>query len=177
MSGLHRTAGSCIIIEVAQVGYAKGLGCRKQGLHFFYSPQRASSLPCAGIIGGNGSGKSTLFRMIMGQEQPDGGELVIGETVQLMYSEQSREGLDDARTVRQNPSCKHGWHAAPLKPTTLSRNPDPQHFPCAWHAPCQLACCCSAIPAWLEVCNPKICRESCWCAGCMSMGRDTHPLT
>ena len=55
---------------------------------------------CSGIIGGNGSGKSTLFRMIMGEEQPDGGELVIGETVQLMYSEQSREGLDGECTVR-----------------------------------------------------------------------------
>ena len=43
--------------------------------------------------------------MIMGQEQPDGGELVIGETVQLMYSEQSREGLNDDRTVRQDTPC------------------------------------------------------------------------
>ena len=62
--------------------------------------------PCAGIIGGNGSGKSTLFRMIMGQEQPDSGELVIGETVQLMYSEQSREGLDGERTVRRPPTLR-----------------------------------------------------------------------
>ena len=54
----------------------------------------------AGIIGGNGSGKSTLFRMLMGLEQPDAGDLVLGETVQLMYSEQSREGLDGERTVR-----------------------------------------------------------------------------
>lgn len=54
----------------------------------------------AGIIGGNGSGKSTLFRMIMGQEQPDSGEVVMGQTVVPMYSEQSREGLSNENTVR-----------------------------------------------------------------------------
>ncbi len=53
----------------------------------------------AGIVGGNGSGKSTLFRMIMGLEQPDEGELVIGQTAALMYAEQSRENLDNDRTV------------------------------------------------------------------------------
>ena len=65
---------------------------------------RAAGNPhnAAGIIGGNGSGKSTLFRMLMGLEQPDSGDLVIGETVQLMYSEQSREGLDGQRTVPLN---------------------------------------------------------------------------
>ena len=62
---------------------------------------------CAGIIGGNGSGKSTLFRMLMGEEQPDGGDLVLGETVQLMYSEQSREGLDGERTVRAPEQALH----------------------------------------------------------------------
>ena len=43
-----------------------------------------------GVIGPNGAGKSTLFRMITGQEQPDGGELKVGETVQLAYVDQSR---------------------------------------------------------------------------------------
>lgn len=52
-----------------------------------------------GIVGGNGSGKSTLFKMIMGLEQPDNGELVIGQTAALMYAEQSRENLDNDRTV------------------------------------------------------------------------------
>ena len=55
---------------------------------------------CAGIIGGNGSGKSTLFKMMMGQEQPDSGEVAMGQTVVPMYSEQSREGLSDDNTVR-----------------------------------------------------------------------------
>jgi sulfate-transporting ATPase len=52
-----------------------------------------------GIVGGNGAGKSTLFRMIEGAEKPDSGEIVIGETVKIAYVEQSRENLDDSKTV------------------------------------------------------------------------------
>ena len=48
-----------------------------------------------GIIGPNGAGKSTLFRMITGQEQPDSGELRVGDTVKLAYVEQSRASLSD----------------------------------------------------------------------------------
>jgi len=54
-----------------------------------------------GIIGPNGAGKTTLFRMIAGQEKPDGGELVIGKTVRLSYVDQSRDSLDATRTVYQ----------------------------------------------------------------------------
>ena len=43
-----------------------------------------------GIIGGNGAGKSTLFRMIMGEEAPDGGQLRLGDTVVPMYADQDR---------------------------------------------------------------------------------------
>ncbi len=52
-----------------------------------------------GIIGPNGAGKSTLFRIITGQEQADGGELRLGPTVQLAYVDQSRDALDDNKTV------------------------------------------------------------------------------
>jgi len=52
-----------------------------------------------GVIGGNGSGKSTLFRMIMGQEQPDSGSIVMGETVKLAYVDQSRDDLEGDKTV------------------------------------------------------------------------------
>jgi ATP-binding cassette ChvD family protein len=52
-----------------------------------------------GVIGPNGAGKTTLFRMITGDEQPDGGTLRIGDTVVLAYVDQSRDALDDSRSV------------------------------------------------------------------------------
>jgi len=52
-----------------------------------------------GVIGPNGAGKTTLCRMLTGQEAPDAGTLRIGETVQLAYVDQSREALNDERTV------------------------------------------------------------------------------
>lgn len=52
-----------------------------------------------GIIGPNGAGKSTLFKMIAGKEQPDSGTVKIGQTVQMAFVEQSREGLDGDKTV------------------------------------------------------------------------------
>jgi len=52
-----------------------------------------------GVIGPNGAGKTTLFRMITGQEQPDGGSLTVGSTVEVAYVDQSRETLDPEKTV------------------------------------------------------------------------------
>eukprot|EP00897_Mesotaenium_endlicherianum_P006106 jgi/Mesen1/5523/ME000279S04727 len=52
-----------------------------------------------GVIGGNGAGKTTLFRMIVGQESPDGGHLRVGETVAPLYVDQSRDALDESKTV------------------------------------------------------------------------------
>ncbi|MFD1217452.1 MULTISPECIES: energy-dependent translational throttle protein EttA [Microbulbifer] len=60
-----------------------------------------------GIVGGNGAGKSTLFRMINGTEKPDSGEIKIGETVQIASVDQSRENLDDNKTVWEAVSDGH----------------------------------------------------------------------
>jgi ATPase subunit of ABC transporter with duplicated ATPase domains len=74
----------------------KGFGDRLlfDGLNF--------SLPRAGIVGvvgPNGVGKSTLFRMIVGEEAPDKGQLALGETVKISYVDQSRSGLDPKKNV------------------------------------------------------------------------------
>ena len=52
-----------------------------------------------GVIGPNGAGKTTLFRMVTGQEKPDGGTIEIGDSVKLGYVDQSRDALDDKKTV------------------------------------------------------------------------------
>ncbi len=60
-----------------------------------------------GIIGANGMGKSTLFKLLMGIETPDGGEVELGETVQLSYVDQSRDDLDGSKTVWEEISDSH----------------------------------------------------------------------
>jgi ATP-binding cassette ChvD family protein len=57
-----------------------------------------------GVIGPNGAGKSTLFKIITGQEKPDGGTFRLGETVKLAYVDQSRDSLDPSKTVWQEVS-------------------------------------------------------------------------
>jgi ATP-binding cassette ChvD family protein len=77
-------------------GLSKGFGDR------LLFEDMTFSLPPAGIvgvIGPNGAGKTTLFRMIAGQETPDGGELRLGDTVDLAYVDQSRAELDPKNTV------------------------------------------------------------------------------
>ncbi|MEX0975698.1 MAG: energy-dependent translational throttle protein EttA [Woeseia sp.] len=83
-----------VVIEVNQV--AKGFGDRllMEDLSF--------TLPAggiAGIIGPNGAGKTTLFRMITGSEKADSGSIRLGESVQLASVDQSRDSLDDEKTV------------------------------------------------------------------------------
>ncbi|MEK6769764.1 MAG: energy-dependent translational throttle protein EttA, partial [Gemmatimonadota bacterium] len=60
-----------------------------------------------GVIGPNGAGKTTLFRMMVGDEQADGGTLKVGQTVKIAYVDQSREALDGTKTVYQEISGGH----------------------------------------------------------------------
>jgi energy-dependent translational throttle protein EttA len=79
-------------------GLAKGYGDRLLFEELDFALPRGGIV---GVIGPNGAGKTTLFRMIVGQEAPDAGELRIGPTVQVAYVDQSREALDGAKTVYQ----------------------------------------------------------------------------
>ncbi|MEZ5939848.1 MAG: energy-dependent translational throttle protein EttA [Planctomycetaceae bacterium] len=60
-----------------------------------------------GVIGANGAGKTTLFRIIMGQQEPTGGSLRVGDTVDLAYVDQSRDALDPKKTVYEEISGGH----------------------------------------------------------------------
>jgi sulfate-transporting ATPase len=79
-------------------GLSKGYGDRLLIDDLNFSLPRGGIV---GVIGPNGAGKTTLFRMITGQEQPDGGSLSVGSTVQIAYVDQSRDALDPAKTVYQ----------------------------------------------------------------------------
>jgi ATPase subunit of ABC transporter with duplicated ATPase domains len=60
-----------------------------------------------GVIGPNGSGKTTLFRMIMGEESPDAGQMRIGSTVELGHVDQTRDALHPGKTVYEEISGGH----------------------------------------------------------------------
>jgi energy-dependent translational throttle protein EttA len=83
-----------LVIEAKEL--RKGFGDRLLIEDLSFSLPRGGIV---GVIGPNGAGKTTLFRMITGDEQPDGGTLRIGDTVVLAYVDQSRDALDDARNV------------------------------------------------------------------------------
>jgi sulfate-transporting ATPase len=83
-----------VVVETDKL--TKGFGDRLLIDDLTFSLPRAAIV---GIIGANGAGKTTLFRMITGPEQPDGGELRVGATVELAYVDQSRDVLDPEKTV------------------------------------------------------------------------------
>jgi len=85
-----------VVIEVA--GLRKGYGERLLMENLSFKMPRGGIV---GIIGPNGAGKTTLFRMLSGTEKPDAGEIRIGTTVKLAYVDQSRQTLDDRKTVWQ----------------------------------------------------------------------------
>jgi ATP-binding cassette ChvD family protein len=82
------------VVEVSDL--SKGFGDRMliDGLSFSLPPNGL-----VGVIGPNGVGKTTLFKMIIGEEQPDGGTIRIGETVRVAYVDQLRSGIDPNKTV------------------------------------------------------------------------------
>jgi len=83
-------------VVVESEGLRKGFGDRLLIEDLSFSLPRGGIV---GVIGPNGAGKTTLFRMITGEEQPDAGELNVGETVELAYVDQSRDALDPEKNV------------------------------------------------------------------------------
>ena len=102
---IHIPAGQRLgDVVVESEGVSKGFGDR------LLVEDMTFSLPpggIVGVIGPNGAGKTTLFRMIAGEEQPDSGELRVGETVEPAYVDQSRGGLEAGKTVWQEISGGH----------------------------------------------------------------------
>jgi ATP-binding cassette ChvD family protein len=88
-----------VVIEAK--GLTKGFGDRVLIDDLSFSMPRGGII---GIIGPNGVGKTTLFKTIVGFEQPDAGDVTVGETVKLSYVDQSRAGLDPAKSVWQTVS-------------------------------------------------------------------------
>ncbi|MEP6019790.1 MAG: energy-dependent translational throttle protein EttA [Paracoccaceae bacterium] len=82
------------VIEVEGLQKAMGDKLLVENLTFALPPGGI-----VGVIGPNGAGKSTLFKMLTGQEKPDGGTIELGDTVQLSYVDQSRDDLADGETV------------------------------------------------------------------------------
>jgi len=102
----QRTTAEIVIPDGERLGnevinfenVVKGFGDRVliDGLSF-----RLPRAGIVGVIGPNGAGKTTLFKMITGEEEPNSGKVVVGETVQLAYVDQSRDALDPNKTVFQ----------------------------------------------------------------------------
>jgi sulfate-transporting ATPase len=83
-----------VVIEATDIRKAFGDKLLMDSLEFTLPPGGI-----AGIIGPNGAGKTTLFRMIIGDENPDAGTVRLGDTVQIASVDQSRESLDDSKTI------------------------------------------------------------------------------
>jgi sulfate-transporting ATPase len=83
-----------VVIEARNLGKSFGQRMLFENLNFNLPPGGI-----VGVIGPNGAGKTTLFRMLVGQEKPDSGDIRVGETVSLAYVDQSRDSLSGDKTV------------------------------------------------------------------------------
>jgi ATP-binding cassette ChvD family protein len=88
-----------LVVEATGIGKSFGERVLFENLSFNLPPGGI-----VGVIGPNGAGKTTLFRMLVGQETPDTGTIRLGDTVELAYVDQSRDTLDDDKTVWQEVS-------------------------------------------------------------------------
>ncbi len=91
-----------LVIEAEDLQKSYGENILFDGLNFKLPPGGI-----VGVVGPNGAGKTTLFRLLTGEEQPDGGRLQVGETVRLGYVDQSRDALSDSATVFEEISGGH----------------------------------------------------------------------
>ena len=85
------------VIEARHVSKAFGDKLLYDDLNFVL-PQAG----IVGVIGPNGAGKSTIFRMIMGEEKPDGGEFLVGDTVKIAYVDQTHKNIDSEKSIWEN---------------------------------------------------------------------------
>ena len=83
-----------LVVEAENVSKGYGDCLLVENMNFFLPPGGI-----VGVIGANGAGKTTLFRMITGQENPDSGQIRVGETVKLAYVDQSRASLDPEKSI------------------------------------------------------------------------------
>ena len=91
-----------VVIEFKDVSKSFGDKLLFENLSFNIPPGAI-----VGIIGGNGAGKSTLFKLVAGEEQPDSGSIRTGETTDIAFVQQSRENLDDSKSVWEAVSGGH----------------------------------------------------------------------